>query len=52
MTSSTGKLIIATHTLPNISRSKGNSNKTMKFGQLLDFNIKNIFLFWKVEVGP
>ena len=28
--------------LPNISRSKG--NQAMKFGQLIDFNMKNIFL--------
>ena len=27
--------------LPNISRSKG--NQTMKFGQLVDYNMKNNF---------
>ena len=30
------------HILPNISKSK--DNKTMKFGQLIDYNTKNIFL--------
>ena len=30
------------HILPNISRSKG--NQTMKFGQLIDYNMTNIFL--------
>ena len=30
------------HVLPNISRSK--DNQTMKFGQLIEFNMKNIFL--------
>ena len=33
---------LLTHILPNISRSKG--NQTMKFGQLIDCNIRNIFL--------
>ena len=28
--------------LPNISRSKG--NETMKFGHLIDYNMRNIFL--------
>ena len=28
--------------LPNISRSKG--NQTMKFGQLVEYNMMNIFL--------
>ena len=28
--------------MPNISRSKG--NQTMKFGQLIDYNMRNIFL--------
>ena len=36
------KQTIATHLLPNVSRSKG--NQTMKFGQLLEYNMKNIFL--------
>ena len=29
------------HILPNISRSKG--NQTMKFGQLIEYNMKSIF---------
>ena len=34
------KKTIALHTLPNISRSKG--NQTTKFGQLVELNIRNI----------
>ena len=30
------------HTLPNISRSKG--NQTMRFGQLIEYNMRNIFV--------
>ena len=30
------------YTLPNISRSKG--NQAMKFGQLIEYNMRNIFL--------
>ena len=30
------------HILPNISRNKG--NQTMKFGQLIECNMRNIFL--------
>ena len=30
------------HTLPRISRSKG--NQTMKFGQLIDYSMRKIFL--------
>ena len=33
---------IAIHILPNISRSKG--NRTMKFGQLIEYNMKTFFL--------
>ena len=33
---------IAVHALPNISRSKG--NQTMKSGQLIEYNMRNIFL--------
>ena len=40
MTSQTGKQII--HILPGISRSK--ANQTMKFGQLIEYTMKNIFL--------
>ena len=36
------KQLIAMHILPNISRSKG--NQTMKFGQLIEYNIINICL--------
>ena len=42
MTSQPGKHIIAIHILPNISRGKG--NHTMKFGQLIEYNMRNIFL--------
>ena len=37
MSSQTGLQIIITHILPNISRSK--VDKTMKFGQLIEYNI-------------
>ena len=30
------------HIVPSIPRSKG--NKTMKFGQLIEYNMRNIFL--------
>ena len=42
MTSQPGKQTIAIRTLPNISRSKG--NQTIKFGQLTEYNMRNIFL--------
>ena len=42
MTSQPGKQIIAIHILLNISGSKG--NQTMKFGQLIEYNMRNIFL--------
>ena len=42
MTSQTAQQIIAIHILPNISRSKG--CRTMKFVQLIEYNIANIFL--------
>ena len=41
MTPQAGEQIIAIHILPNISRSKG--NKAMKFGQLIEYNKRNIF---------
>ena len=41
MTSQTGLQTIAIHILSNISQSKG--NQTMKFGQLIEYNNKNIF---------
>ena len=40
MTSQTGKPIVTIHILPNISRSTG--NQTIKFGQLIEYNVKNI----------
>ena len=42
MTSQPGLQTIAIHILPNISQSKG--NQTMKFGQLIEYNKRNIFL--------
>ena len=37
-----GKQTIATQIFPNISRSKG--NQASKFGQLIEYNMGNIFL--------
>ena len=42
MTSQPGKQTIAMHTLPNISRIK--VNQTMKFGQLIKYDMRNTFL--------
>ena len=42
MTSQHGKETITTHVLPNISRSK--DNQAMKFGELIEYNMRNIFL--------
>ena len=42
MASQPGLQAIAIHILPDISQSKG--NKTMKFGQLIEYNKGNIFL--------
>ena len=42
MTSQPDSQTIAIHILHNISRSKG--NQTMKFGQLLEYNMRNIFV--------
>ena len=42
MTSQPGSPTIAIHILPNISQSKG--NQTMKYGQLIEYNKRNIFL--------
>ena len=33
---------IARHILPNISRCKG--NQAMKFGQLIEYNMRDVFL--------
>ena len=42
MTLQPGEQTIAIHILPNISRSKG--NKTMKFGQFIEYNTRNVLL--------
>ena len=42
MTSQPGSETIAIHILPNTSRSK--SNQKMKYGQLIQYNMRNIFL--------
>ena len=42
MTSQPGQQTVAIHIFPNISRSKG--NQTVKFGQLIECNMRNIFL--------
>ena len=42
MTSQPGKQKIVIHMLPNIPRSKG--NQAIKFGQLIEYNMTNIFL--------
>ena len=42
MTSQPGQQTMTIHILPNISRSKG--NQTVKFGQLIDYNMRHIFL--------
>ena len=42
MTSQPGKQTISIHILPNISRSKG--NQTIKFVQLIKYNMGKIFL--------
>ena len=39
MTSQSGKQTITIHKLSNISRTKG--NKTLKFCQLIEYNVKN-----------
>ena len=40
MKSSTGKLTITIHILP----SRSNDNQTMKFGQLIEYNMRIFFL--------
>ena len=42
MTSKPGKKTIAIHILPNISRNK--DNHTMKFVQLIEYNMRKVFL--------
>ena len=41
MTSQTGLQIVTIYTLPNITRSK--CNQTITFGQLMHYNMRNIF---------
>ena len=50
MTSRSGYQTISIHILSDISRSKG--NQTMEFGQLTDYDIRNIFLEnWYTKFG-
>ena len=42
MTAQSGKQTTAVHIMFNISRNKG--NETMKFGQLIEYNMRNILL--------
>ena len=42
MTSQLGQATITIHILTNISRSKG--NQVMKFHQLIEYNMRNIFI--------
>ena len=55
MTSQPGQQTIGIHILPNISRSKG--NQAMKFGQLIEYNKRKIFVeksytIWAEETCP
>ena len=50
MTSQPGKLTIAIHILSNISRNK--KNKVIKFGQLIKYNMTNIFLDKSYSLFP
>ena len=42
MASQPGQQTIVTHILPYVSRNKG--NETMKFGQLIEYNMRKYFL--------
>ena len=42
MTSQPGEQTIVIYILPNISKSKG--NQSMKFGQLIKYNMRNLFV--------
>ena len=42
MTSQTGQQIITVHILPKVSKSKG--NQAMKFGHVIKYDVRNIFL--------
>ena len=46
MTSQPGYKTIAVHIFPSILRSKG--HQTMKFDQLIEYHMKNIFLVAKL----
>ena len=37
----TGQQIITIHVLPNVSKIKG--NQAMKFGHLIEYNVRNTF---------
>ena len=41
-TSQTGKQVTTIHVLTDVSKSKG--KQAMKFGQLIEYNMRNIFL--------
>ena len=43
--SQTGKQMITIHIMSNICKSKG--NQTIKFGQLTEYNMRNILFFEK-----
>ena len=50
MVSQSGEQTIAIHILQNNSKSK--SNQTMKFGQLMKYNMRNIFFEkWCTKCG-
>ena len=42
MTSQPGKQTVAIHVLPNVLKGKG--NQTMKFGELIEYNMRYILL--------
>ena len=44
MTSQPGKQTIAIHKLPILIISRSKDNQTIKFGQLIEYNIRKIFL--------
>ena len=50
MTSQPGKQTITVLILPDVSQSK--RNQTMKFGQLIEYNMRNIFLGCDGETIP
>ena len=55
MTSQPGKQTMVIHILPYISREK--DNQTVKFGQLIEYNMRKIFLEksypkWGGETSP